>query len=151
MNYRSSKRKLALYIGVGVAAAGAVYWWYCQRSRDEEEAANRSTGGEWDPVIVEHPLSPEVRQVSGQATALLDDLFSKEALLQPLKEKKRLYHDYLRRNNAVLSQPVRDRYNVQLGIITDLCSTLERDSSDSGRILQLMDKLQQAGEPPALA
>lgn len=68
-----------------------------------------------------------------------------------MQEKKRSYQDFLRERSVTLSGPDRDRYRLQLDIITDLCSVLERDSQDTPRVLDLMKQLQEAGEPPAMS
>ena len=56
----------------------------------------------------------------------------------------------MRRHGVTLPGPVRDRYKLQLDILTDLCSVLERDSSDTARVLELMQQLQETGDQPDL-
>jgi hypothetical protein len=90
MSVERNRRRLGLIVGCGIAVAGIAYW-YMNRDRerrrkhddDDQGVSNRSTGGEW--VRVEHPNSESVAQSSSQAAALLDEMFSPAALLNPLK------------------------------------------------------------------
>ena len=218
MSVERNRRRLGLIVGCGIAVAGIAYW-YMNRDRerrrkhddDDQGVSNRSTGGEW--VRVEHPNSESVAQSSSQAAALLDEMFSPAALLNPLKvsnaatplvkflkgctfqptappstssalhtlflytpshspftrktlhvhvprhpnslhfsmqEKKRGLQDFLRVSGVTLVDAERDRYRLQLDIITDLCSVLERDSHDTTQVLDLMKQLQETGDPPDL-
>jgi hypothetical protein len=67
-----------------------------------------------------------------------------------MQEKKRGLQDFLRVSGVTLADAERDRYRLQLDIITALCSVLERDSHDTAQVLDLMKQLQETGDPPDL-
>jgi peroxin-19 len=79
---------------------------------------------------------------------VVQSMLTQEALLSPLKERDSQYNRFLRTRGASLPPSDLAQYKGQHRIVQDLCRVLESDPHNVSRVLNLMQALQDAGEPP---
>ncbi|XP_063074504.1 peroxisomal biogenesis factor 19 [Engraulis encrasicolus] len=83
--------------------------------------------------------------------SIMQNLLSKEVLYPSLKEITQKYPDWLSSNKESLSPEEFRRFEQQHKIMGDICSQFERDGDQDSsfeNILELMQKLQDLGQPP---
>ncbi|KAJ2889511.1 hypothetical protein IWW38_004662, partial [Coemansia aciculifera] len=87
--------------------------------------------------------------------SLVDDvisqLMSKDVLQQPLKELDREYPKYLEKNKSTLSNEDRERYQKQHEYVKQILAMFAETTDDAAndpRIVDLMQKMQDCGQPP---
>ncbi|KAJ2644372.1 Peroxisome chaperone and import receptor [Coemansia sp. RSA 1694] len=90
-----------------------------------------------------------------QLDSLVDDvisqLMSKDVLQQPLKELDREYPKYLDKNKDTLSAEERERYEKQHSYVKQILAMFAESTDDAAndpRIVELMQKMQDCGQPP---
>ncbi|KAJ2910974.1 Peroxisome chaperone and import receptor [Coemansia aciculifera] len=90
-----------------------------------------------------------------QLDSLVDDvisqLMSKDVLQQPLKELDREYPKYLEKNKSTLSNEDRERYQKQHEYVKQILAMFAETTDDAAndpRIVDLMQKMQDCGQPP---
>ncbi|KAL5064301.1 hypothetical protein RYX36_026038 [Vicia faba] len=79
---------------------------------------------------------------------MMQQLLSKEILAEPMKEIGERYPKWLEDHKASLSQEEYDRYSQQYGLIRNLNEVYEKDSGNFTKIVELMQKMQDCGQPP---
>ncbi|CAL8343192.1 unnamed protein product [Merluccius merluccius] len=87
--------------------------------------------------------------------SIMQNLLSKEVLYPSLKEITDKYPEWLESNKPSLSQEDYRRYQQQAQIMGDICSEFEKEGSEDTEkdgkfesILELMQRLQDLGQPP---
>ncbi|XP_064396190.1 peroxisomal biogenesis factor 19-like [Halichondria panicea] len=85
---------------------------------------------------------------------MMSSLLSKDVLYPSLTELCKQYPDWLSEHKAEISEEDYQRYSKQLEIMSTICTEFESDSEEpakatSDKILSLMQRLQQYGQPPA--
>ncbi|KAJ2736078.1 Peroxisome chaperone and import receptor [Coemansia sp. BCRC 34962] len=90
-----------------------------------------------------------------QLDSLVDDvisqLMSKDVLQQPLKELDQEYPKYLEKNKDTLSAEDRERYEKQHSYVKQILTMFAESTDDAAndpRIVELMQKMQDCGQPP---
>ncbi|CAI8614335.1 unnamed protein product [Vicia faba] len=79
---------------------------------------------------------------------MMQQLLSKEILAEPMKEIGARYPKWLEDHKASLSRQEYDRYSQQYGLIRNLNQVYEKDSGNFTKIVELMQKMQDCGQPP---
>jgi peroxin-19 len=79
---------------------------------------------------------------------MMQQLLSKEILAEPMKEIGERYPKWLEEHKASLSKEEYERYSNQYGLIRNLNEVYEKDSGNFTKIVELMQKMQDCGQPP---
>ncbi|CAK9181935.1 unnamed protein product [Ilex paraguariensis] len=79
---------------------------------------------------------------------MMQQLLSKEILHEPMKEIGERYPKWLEDNKAKLSIEEYERYSHQYEFIKDLNEVYENDPGNYNKIVELMQKMQDCGQPP---
>ncbi|KAJ4955906.1 hypothetical protein NE237_012689 [Protea cynaroides] len=79
---------------------------------------------------------------------MMQQLLSKEILHEPMKEIAERYPKWLEEHASGLSKEEYDRYSHQYELIKDLNEVYEKDPNNFPKIVELMQKMQECGQPP---
>ncbi|XP_010258938.1 PREDICTED: peroxisome biogenesis protein 19-1-like isoform X2 [Nelumbo nucifera] len=79
---------------------------------------------------------------------MMQQLLSKEILHEPMKEIGERYPKWLEDHKPGLSKEEYDRYSHQYELIKELNAVYENDPSNFPKIVELMQKMQECGQPP---
>lgn len=79
---------------------------------------------------------------------MMQQLLSKEILHEPMKEIEEKYPKWLEEHKTSLSKEDYDRYTHQYKLIQNLNEVYEKDSGNFKKIVELMQKMQECGQPP---
>ncbi|MED6215760.1 hypothetical protein PIB30_001381 [Stylosanthes scabra] len=79
---------------------------------------------------------------------MMRQLLSKEILHEPMKEIGERYPKWLEEHKSSLSKEDYDRYSHQYELIQNLNEVYEKDSENFTKIVDLMHKMQECGQPP---
>ncbi|KAL0446300.1 UNVERIFIED_CONTAM: Peroxisome biogenesis protein 19-2 [Sesamum latifolium] len=79
---------------------------------------------------------------------MMQQLLSKEILHEPMKEIGERYPIWLEDNKAKLTDEEYARYYHQYELIKELNQVYETDPSNFNKIVELMQKMQECGQPP---
>ena len=80
---------------------------------------------------------------------MMQQLLSKEVLHEPMKEIGERYPKWLEDHKSTLSREEYDRYYRQYELIKDLNRAYESEPSNFNKIVDLMQKMQECGQPPS--
>ncbi|KAK4355917.1 hypothetical protein RND71_024888 [Anisodus tanguticus] len=79
---------------------------------------------------------------------MMQQLLSKEILHEPMREIGERYPKWLEDNKAKLTSEEYERYRNQYELIRDLNKVYETEPSNFNKIVELMQKMQECGQPP---
>ncbi|MFS7924193.1 putative pex19 protein [Helianthus anomalus] len=79
---------------------------------------------------------------------MMQQLLSKEVLHEPMKEIGERYPKWLEDNKSKLSEEEYNRYFHQHELIRDLNVVYETEPGNFNKIIELMQKMQECGQPP---
>ncbi|KAL3497488.1 hypothetical protein ACH5RR_040220 [Cinchona calisaya] len=79
---------------------------------------------------------------------MMQQLLSKEVLQEPMKEIGERYPKWLEDNKAKLSSEEFQRFSHQYELIKDLNKVYETEPGNFNKIVELMQKMQECGQPP---
>ncbi|KAB2070816.1 hypothetical protein ES319_A08G180000v1 [Gossypium barbadense] len=79
---------------------------------------------------------------------MMQQLLSKEILHEPMKEIGERYPQWLEEHKANLSKEEYERYSRQYELIKELNGVYENDPNNFTKIVDLMQKMQECGQPP---
>ncbi|KAL7596667.1 peroxisome biogenesis protein 19-2 [Lactuca sativa] len=79
---------------------------------------------------------------------MMQQLLSKEVLHEPMKEIGERYPKWLQDNKSKLSKEEYDRYFHQHELIKDLNIVYDTEPDNFNKIIELMQKMQECGQPP---
>lgn len=79
---------------------------------------------------------------------MMQQLLSKEILHEPMKEIGERYPKWLEEHKTTLSKEEYERYSHQYELIQNLNVVYENDSGNFNKIVELMQKMQECGQPP---
>ncbi|XP_042511192.1 peroxisome biogenesis protein 19-2-like [Macadamia integrifolia] len=79
---------------------------------------------------------------------MMQQLLSKEILHEPMKEIAERYPKWLEDHASSLSKEEYDRYSRQYELIKGLNEVYEKDPTNFPKIVELMQKMQECGQPP---
>ncbi|OVA14414.1 Pex19 protein [Macleaya cordata] len=80
---------------------------------------------------------------------MMQQLLSKEILHEPMKEIGARYPKWLEEHKSSLSKEDYDRYSHQYELIKDLNQVYDNDPGNFTKIVELMQKMQECGQPPS--
>lgn len=80
---------------------------------------------------------------------MMQQLLSKEILHEPLKEIGEKYPKWLEEHKADLKPEEFDRYSRQYQLILRLNDVYENEPDNFQKIMDLMQKMQECGQPPS--
>ncbi|XP_043717395.1 peroxisome biogenesis protein 19-2-like [Telopea speciosissima] len=79
---------------------------------------------------------------------MMQQLLSKEILHEPMKEIAERYPKWLKDHASGLNKEEYDRYSRQYELIKGLNEVYEKDPGNFTKIVELMQKMQECGQPP---
>ncbi|OIV89305.1 hypothetical protein TanjilG_23719 [Lupinus angustifolius] len=79
---------------------------------------------------------------------MMQQLLSKEILHEPMKEIGERYPQWLEEHKATLSKEDYERYSQQHELIKNLNEVYEKEPGNFKKIVELMHKMQECGQPP---
>ncbi|XP_057804623.1 peroxisome biogenesis protein 19-2 isoform X2 [Salvia miltiorrhiza] len=79
---------------------------------------------------------------------MMQQLLSKEILYEPMKEIGERYPTWLEENKGKLTDEEYARYSHQYQFIKDLNQVYEAEPENFNKIVELMQKMQECGQPP---
>lgn len=100
---------------------------------------------EWVKQFEELAGSPDMESM---VETMMQQLLSKEILHEPMKEMEERYPKWLEENKAKLANEEYSRYNKQYELIKELNQAYETDPANFNKIVELMQKMQECGQPP---
>ncbi|PRQ18193.1 putative pex19 protein [Rosa chinensis] len=88
------------------------------------------------------------QDMGSMVETMMQQLLSKEILYEPMKEIGEKYPKWLKDNEATLSKEEYDRCFHQCELIKELNEVYENDSGNYNKIFEIMQKMQECGQPP---
>ncbi|CAN4097775.1 unnamed protein product [Withania somnifera] len=79
---------------------------------------------------------------------MMQQLLSKEILHEPMREIGERYPKWLEDNKTKLCSEEYERYSYQRELIRDLNKVYETEPSNFNKIFELMQNIQECGQPP---
>ncbi|GFS42591.1 peroxin 19-2 [Actinidia rufa] len=79
---------------------------------------------------------------------MMQQLLSKEILHEPMKEIGERYPKWLEEHKSKLSKDDHKRYSHQYKLIKDLIEVYETEPGNFNKVVELMQKMQECGQPP---
>lgn len=79
---------------------------------------------------------------------MMQQLLSKEILYEPMKEIGGKYPNWLEEHKSALSDEEFKRYSHQYELIKDLNEVYENEPDNFNKIVDLMQRMQECGQPP---
>lgn len=79
---------------------------------------------------------------------MMQQLLSKEILHEPMKAIAERYPKWLEEHKATLTQEEYERYSLQYKFIKNLNEVFEKDPGNFNKIVEIMQKMQECGQPP---
>lgn len=89
-----------------------------------------------------------VQDMESIVQTMMQQLLSKEILQEPMKEIGERYPKWLEEHKSGMSKEEYDRYHRQYELILKLNEVYENDSGNFPKIVDLMQKMQECGQPP---
>lgn len=86
--------------------------------------------------------------MTGVMEDMMGQLLSKDFLYEPLSEIASKYPGWLAQHDATLSDEDRTRYTRQLAVVREICDTYEREPENTDKVVELMQRMQECGQPP---
>lgn len=110
-----------------------------------ENMGNDAMMEEWVKQFEELSGSQDMQSI---VETMMQQLLSKEILHEPMKEIEDRYPKWLEDNKVKLSTEDYERYEKQYEFIRDLNKVYETEPSNFNKIVELMQKMQECGQPP---
>ncbi|XP_018486795.1 peroxisome biogenesis protein 19-1 isoform X1 [Raphanus sativus] len=79
---------------------------------------------------------------------MMQQLLSKDILHEPMKEIGARYPKWLEENEGSISKEDYNRYSQQYKLIKELNAVYEDEPNNSTKIMEIMQKMQECGQPP---
>ncbi|XP_020585239.1 peroxisome biogenesis protein 19-2-like [Phalaenopsis equestris] len=117
-------------------------------------AGSRAAGGFDEESMVEDFVK-QFEELAGSqdmesiVETMMQQLLSKEILQEPMKEIGERYPKWLQEHKSSLSKEEYDRYYRQYELILKLNEAYEEDPDNFHKIVDLMQKMQECGQPPS--
>lgn len=87
-------------------------------------------------------------ELESMMETMMQQILSKEVLHEPMKEIEENYQKWLQDNKSKLNKEEHNRYFNQHELINDLNAIYESEPGNVNKIAELMQKLQESGQPP---
>ncbi|XP_028751795.1 peroxisome biogenesis protein 19-2 [Neltuma alba] len=88
------------------------------------------------------------RDMDSIVETMMQQLLSKEILHEPMKEIGERYPKWLEEHKSSLSKEEFERYSKQYEMIQNLNEVYEKEPGNFNKIFELMQKMQECGQPP---
>ncbi|KAK4750007.1 hypothetical protein SAY87_027456 [Trapa incisa] len=88
------------------------------------------------------------QDMESMVETMMQQLLSKEILYEPMKEIGEKYPKWLEDHKSSLSEEEFKRYSHQHKLIKDLNEVYEKEPDNFNKIVDLMQKMQECGQPP---
>lgn len=88
------------------------------------------------------------QDMESMVETMMQQLLSKEVLHEPMKEIGERYPKWLEEHQSTLSKEDFDRFSNQYQLIKDLNKVYETEPNNFTKIIDLMQKMQECGQPP---
>ncbi|KAI0499781.1 hypothetical protein KFK09_017989 [Dendrobium nobile] len=117
-------------------------------------AGSRGTGGFDEEGMVEDFVK-QFEELAGSqdmesiVETMMQQLLSKDILQEPMKEIGERYPKWLQEHKDRLSKEEYDRYSRQYELILKLNEAYEEDPDNFNKIVDIMQKMQECGQPPS--
>jgi peroxin-19 len=98
-----------------------------------------------DQLVNEMENKPEMQQMMSE---VVEKLVSKDVLYEPMKEMRDQYPVYLTANKDKISAEEYTRCVKQQQIVTSICAAYEANPPNVMAVMDLMQQLQETGQPP---
>ena len=79
---------------------------------------------------------------------MMQQLMSKDVLYEPMQEIRSKYPEWLRENEDKLPPEELLKYQKQFDYVSQICQCYEREPSNFPKIIELMQAMQECGQPP---
>uniref|UniRef100_A0A0D6R2W2 Pex19 protein n=1 Tax=Araucaria cunninghamii TaxID=56994 RepID=A0A0D6R2W2_ARACU len=89
------------------------------------------------------------KDMQSMVDTMMHQLLSKEILHEPMKEIGERYPKWLEAKKATISNEDHARYSHQYELIKQLCEVYEMEPDNFEKIVELMQKMQDCGQPPS--
>lgn len=89
-----------------------------------------------------------LQDMESMVETMMQQLLSKEILHEPMKEIGERYPIWLTQNKAKLTDEEYTRYSRQYELIRDLNQVYETEPDNFNKVVELMQKMQECGQPP---
>ncbi|GLJ04799.1 hypothetical protein SUGI_0003700 [Cryptomeria japonica] len=89
------------------------------------------------------------QDMQSMVATMMHQLLSKEILHEPMKEIGERYPKWLEAKKATISTEDYKRYSDQYELIKQLCQVYETQPDNFEKIVELMQKMQECGQPPS--
>ncbi|KAF8412985.1 hypothetical protein HHK36_000957 [Tetracentron sinense] len=130
-----------------------------EQTREAVRGLESSTGAKTsgDDFVKDEMMEDFVKQfeelAGGQdmesiVETMMQQLLSKEILYEPMKEIGERYPKWLEEHGTGLSKEEYDRYSRQYELIKELNEVYANDPGNFPKIVELMQKMQECGQPP---
>ena len=93
-------------------------------------------------------LCVHLQDMQGLMDTMMRQLLSKEVLYEPMKEIGDRYPGWLESHKSELSSEDTARYTRQYDFIKQLCHVYETTPDDFSKVVDLMQNMQDCGQPP---
>jgi len=87
--------------------------------------------------------------LEGALNSMMDGLFTKEILQEPVQKVAEEYPKWLQANSDSLSPELLSKYTFQCETFKKIQKILEEDEPDMGKVREMIDKMMEDGEMPA--
>ncbi|KAK8603599.1 hypothetical protein V6N13_096073 [Hibiscus sabdariffa] len=118
------------------------------------ESMSKPSGHGFEEDAMMDDLVKQLEELSGSqdmesiVETMMQQLLSKEILHEPMKEIGERYPQWLEEHKTSLSKEDYERYSNQYELIKELNGVYESDPSNFTRIFDLMQNMQECGQPP---
>lgn len=105
----------------------------------------------WPNIYMSNMLNKPllfVQDMESIVETMMQQLLSKDILHEPMKEIGERYPKWLKEHEASLSKEDYERYSHQYVLIKELNEVYDKDSGNFNKIFELMQKMQECGQPP---
>ncbi|KAI4342250.1 hypothetical protein MLD38_026894 [Melastoma candidum] len=111
-----------------------------------DDPANNAMLEDWLKQFEEIAEGPQ--DVESMVQTMMQQLLSKEILHEPMKEIGEKYPKWLEEHESTLSKEEYERYSHQYELIKELNQVYESEPDNFAKIVDLMQKMQDCGQPP---
>ncbi|KAJ0736420.1 putative pex19 protein [Helianthus annuus] len=124
-----------------------------EQTRETVKGLESIAGGGDDDAMLEDWVKQFEELTSSQELesmmeTMMQQLLSKQVLHEPMKEIEEKYPKWLQDNESKLNKTEYDRYFRQHQLIKELNMVYETEPGNFGKIAELMQKMQECGQPP---
>jgi peroxin-19 len=114
-------------------------------SRDPSQPAGPNDEAMLNQMMEQFAHDPSLQ---GLMEGMMQQLLGKDLLYNPMKELRDKYVIYLEHHQTTIPAAEGEKYRKQLEYIKQICIVYETDEKNTQKIAQLMQEMQEHGQPP---